>query len=533
MDAQARAAAPAAPAAATRSPARRLGLRALWPLLLLSAILLATIAAGAWKGFPVADDGYLTFLLRAGRGRVIEAHPDRPIYGWLLQVWAGGGTTTAPYIALDLALWSLLAWQTGLLWRRLFPESARYWPLAAVLCIAPLAVETQFTTLTTLLPANLPVCLALGGLLWLLSDAPATTAASAAVAAAMAFAVAISEYGLVTAAAGITLLVFLGRIRRAAPLAAGAAVGYGVFRAIADVSGREDTRLAVQGSKLFTTPWAIPPRLGTGLWYALFGAYGRAADQLRPEWSSRSTILALAVAIAVSALAVWSCRGSRDAGLPEGALGLRRPLALLAATTVALAAVMSQNTFLILTGYESRLRLPALPFAALLVLCGIRALQPRYRTIAVGLLAFLAGYTTATASVETVREQRILSQVGEVLRKRLGPEGTTTIAVIPPLAGRLDAVELSAKATRGWTNAEAERVWLMRPSDALAEYGDRMACKPPGSFFVENERFARPPTRICRILYIPVSPDGRIGEVEPYCIGAMRTWSAAGCDRSF
>jgi hypothetical protein len=514
------------------SPARRLGLRALWPLLALAAILLGTIAVGAWKGFPVADDGYLTFLLRGAGTRVAAAHPDRPLYGWLLQTWAGRGTTTVPYVVLDLFLWSALAWQAGLLWRRLFPESARYWPLAAVLCVAPLAVETQFTTLTTLLPANLPVCLALGALLLLLREGPPSTAVSVTAGAVTALAVAISEYGLVTAAGAIALLVVLGRIRRVLPVAAGMAIGYGVFRAIADVSTREDTTLTVQGTKLFGTPWAIPPRLGTGLWYTLFGAYGRAADQLRPEWSSQSTILALAIAVAAAALAVWSCRGQRDGAETEGRIGLRRPLALLAAATVALAGVMSQNTFLILTGYESRLRLPALPFAALLVLCGIRGLLPRYRPIAIGLLGLLAGYTTVIVAIGTIREQRVMAEIGDVLRKRLGPEGTTTIAVVPQFAGRLDAVEMTAKATRGWPDAEANRVWFARGADATADFGDRMQCKALGGFVVQNERFARPTTRICRILYVPVSPDGKIGELEPYCIEGTRTWNVP-CDRSF
>ena len=517
---------------AASSPARRLGLRALWPLLALAALLLGTVAVGAWKGFPIADDGYLTFLLRAGGKRVAAAHPDRPLYGWLLQAWAGGGTSTAPYIALDLFLWAALAWQTGLLWRRLFPESARYWPLAAVLCVAPLAVETQFTTLTTLLPANLPVCLALGGLLLLLREPEPSTAVRVVSGAAVALAVAISEYGLVTALASLALLAFLGRIRRALPLAAGAAIGYGVFRAIADVSTREDTTLTVQGTKLFSTPWAIPPRLGTGLWYTLFGAYGRAADQLRPEWSSRSTVLALGLALVAAALAVWSCRGPRDGSENEGRLGLRRPLALLAAATAALAGVMSQNTFLILTGYESRLRLPALPFAALVVLCGIRGLLPRYRPIAVGLLGFLAGYTTVVVAIGMIREQRVMAEIGDTLRKRLGPQGTTTIAVVPQFANRLDSVEMTAKATRGWPDSEADRVWFERSSDARADFGDRMQCKPLGGFLVQNERFARPATRVCRILYVPVSPDGKIGELEPYCIEASRTWNVT-CDRSF
>lgn len=513
------------------SPARRLGLRALWPLLALAAILLGTIAVGAWKGFPVADDGYFTFLLRGGGERLAAAHPDRPLYGWLLQVCAGRGRTIVPYIVLDLLLWSVLAWQTGLVWRRLFPESARYWPLAAVLCVAPIVVETQFTTLTTLLPANLPVCLALGGLLLLMREGAPSTALSVTAGAVTALAVAISEYGLVTAAGAIALLVVLGRIRRVLPIAAGAAVGYGVFRAIADVSTREDTTLTVQGTKLFGTPWAIPPRLGTGLWYTLFGSYGRAADQVRPEWSSRSTILALGIALVAAALAVWTCRGPRG-GAEEGRLGLRRPLALLAAATVALAGVMSQNTFLILTGYESRLRLPALPFAALLVLCGIRGLLPRYRPIAVGLLGFLAGYTTVVVAIGMIREQRVMAGIGDILRKRLGPEGTTTIAVVPQFAGRLDAVEMAAKATRGWPDADANRVWFARSADAAADFGSRMQCKPPGGFVVQNERFARPATRVCRILYVPVSPDGKIGELEPYCIEATRTWNVP-CDRSF
>ncbi len=521
-------------AASTNRPARRLGLRALWPLLALAAILLGTIAVGAWKGYPVADDGYMTILLRTGPHKIAAANPDRPINAWLLDTWAGDGSNIAPYILLDLFLWAALAWQAGLLWRRLFPESPRYWPLAAILCLAPLAVETQFTTLTTLMPANVPVCLAFGGLLLLLREESPSTAVSVFAGVAVALAVAISEYGLVTAAAAITLLLFLGRLRRILPVAAGAAVGYGVFRAIADVSSRDEGRLAVQGTKLFSTPWAIPPRLGTGLWYTLFGAYGRAADQLRPEWSSRSTILALGIALLAAALAVWSCRGPREAASAEGGLGLRRPLALLAAATVALAGVMSQNTFLVLTGYESRLRLPALPFAALIVLCGIRALLPRYRMLAVGLLGFLAGYTTAVASVSTIREQRVLTEIGDVLRKRLGPEGTTTIAVVPQFAGRLDAVEMTAKATRGWSNAEAERVWVERSSDAMADFGDRMKCKPLGSFFIQNERFARPKTRTCRIFYVPVSPDGKLGELEPYCIEATRTWNVlSGCDRSF
>jgi hypothetical protein len=346
---------------------------------------------------------------------------------------------------------------------------------------------------------------------------------------AVGLAVAISEYGLVTAAAAITLLVFLGRFRRVLPVAAGAAIGYGVFRAIADASVREDTRFTVQGTKLFTTPWAIPPRLGTGLWYTLFGAYGRAADQLRPEWSSRSTILALGIALLAAALAVWSCRGPRDPAAMEGGPAAGR--ALLRRRRSPSRGDVAEHVL------SDGLRIRSASRAAvrgLLLLCGIRALLPRYRMIAVGLLGFLAGYTTAVASVSTIREQRTLTEIGDILRKRLGPEGTTTIAVVPQFGGRLDAVEMTAKATRGWSNAEADRIWFERSSDAMADYGDRMRCKPLGSFSVQNERFARPQTRICRIVYVPVSADGKIGELEPYCLEATRTWNViSGCDRSF
>ena len=218
------------------------------PVVLIAAPLVGAMTTGAIWGFPVFDDAYVVTTLREGPASDFAfKHPDRPLYGSLLETAAATfGRSATPYVLLSVAVWMLLAWQTHRLWRRLFPEDADLSLVAAALVFAPVLVKIQFTTVTTMFPVTLPVVLCLAGLLTLLAKEedrwPEWSLAGAFAGAA----VFVSEYGLTAAAACAALLLWMRRWRAAAVFMLGPGVGYFAFRLLADVSNREKVQPAVQ-----------------------------------------------------------------------------------------------------------------------------------------------------------------------------------------------------------------------------------------------------------------------------------------------
>src|SRR5262245_26619608 len=110
------------------------------PLALVAVPMAVSLTLGLIWGFPVFDDAYLLRALREGSvGDLAAHHPDRPLYGALIEVAARTfGRAETPYVILAVGCWALLAWQVHRLWRRLFPERAELSVLAAALAASPL-----------------------------------------------------------------------------------------------------------------------------------------------------------------------------------------------------------------------------------------------------------------------------------------------------------------------------------------------------------------------------------------------------------
>ncbi len=202
-----------------------------------------------WGGFPVWDDAYLVLFLRESTLETLAAHHShRPLFGQLLK-WSAAafGLDRGPYVAMALALWAILAWQTARLARRVRPDDAFLPSLAALLVLTPVLVTTQFTTATTVLSVNLPVSLALAALLTCLAaDAPVGRTRGLGAALLVAGAVAISEYGIAAGFAAAAFLAARRRVRDAGWVAAGMVAGYAVFRAFSHVEVRAKQLPSVQ-----------------------------------------------------------------------------------------------------------------------------------------------------------------------------------------------------------------------------------------------------------------------------------------------
>jgi hypothetical protein len=486
----------------------------------LAFFVLTTLALGAWWGFPVQDDTYMIRLLRLGGPDLISReHADRPVSGLLIASFARlAGEHRAPYVALTLALWSLLAAQAARLWTRLFPVWAEAWPAVALGVVAPVVTIVQYTSVSTLAPCVVPVVLVLAALLFLLGRGDAGSNAIARIVAALlaAAGATISQYALATAVAAAVLLVLLRRWRDAVPLLAGTALGFAVFRTIGDVTLRKATNPAVQLSALAAHAWSISFRIPAAVWECLVGAWGRAASDFRFEYGSKSTLVAAAAALAVAACA--AClrvdRAAANRSEPAG-----RPLvAVVGAVAAGLApAVIIQGWPLSLV-YETRFFLPALPFATCATLALLLTFaRPRYAALAVFVMAFLAADRLVLRSFDEKRLQADLDRFGERMRPVVETAPGLVVLVSPDRTG-ISEEEQMAKATYRWSLPLSSKFWMLRPAGARLLFGPRSGCPSLASLKLVREiRWPRADDSIRAVLWdasASVDPDP-----EPYFQG--------------
>jgi len=494
------------------------------PLAALWALMLGTLCWGAWTGFPVFDDAYLVqFLRELGPKAIIPDHPDRPLYGWLMQSLATAfGLARAPYIAVGVAVWALLAWQATRLWARVFPEEASLRFVAALLVLSPTLVETQFTTLTTTIPVNLPVCITLGGLLLCLRPEPIRLGASLLAALLFLLAGALSEYGTATAAASVALLLILGRRRPVPLLLGGAGIGYVILWLTSRGGAVEKTPSLPLLQHLRAVPrhgvmWltAIADSL-VGDWLAVVGSMREAAE-------SRSIWLAAPIAIVSAVLVARLLRSlPRQDGAREDSAAWRRLAALAGAVAAGLLPVMLARRSPLRSAYESRFRTPILPFASVaLVALATRLIAPRYRRPVLVLLGSLAAFRAADVAYHTREYQNFLEGVGARLLPMVRGSAGITVAVLPEQGAGI-ASDLTPKATYRWNEQDAERAWVLAPDEASDLFGPRLSCHgtaridTPPQFHCTGRKGA-----VSYLLWIPVR-DGSVGDPEPYCIEPPR-----------
>ena len=485
------------------------------------AVLLATpLVVGAWRGFPVYDDAYFVqFLRELGPSSIAADHPDRPAYGLLLQgIGALLGLSRAPYVAVGLASWLLLAWQTGRLWRRTFRERPELAPIPALLVLSPILVDTQFTTVTTVIPVQLPVSLALGGLLLGLRS-PEREIRWLPVGVALVFLGGfLSEYALATILAGAALLAVRRRFRPAIALLSGGAVGELARHVFAKAAGREDTIPGTLLGVALHEPLRIALNWISGIWQSLAGLWFSAAGAVRLGGGSGSTLLAAAAAVAAGVLAArWSrsTRAVRDAEPRVLTASILAPCAGVAAGLLLVVLAVRSAT---LTDYGSRFRTPILPFATVAFVAIVyRSLYARWRPFVFALLFFVAEFRAVDRSFAIARDQARLTRLGTVLQPLVAASRGISAAVFPSPPS-VDGGDLTPKVTRSWSAADARRAWVMTPLEAEDVFGSRAACRDTTRIDLPRQlHFPPRHGALSHLLWIPASGDA-IGTPEPYCL---------------
>lgn len=499
--------------------------RRLWPQPALFALVLGAIGVGAWNGFPVFSDALVPLLVHdTGAASLAARHADRPLYGWMLHASvAAFGFHRLGWIAAGLAAWALLAWATSRLHLLVFPESAGWSWLPALLVVSPVVVQTQFVTLTIAYPGVLPVALVLVGLVFGAEDASRRRFVFAFLLPAVA--AAISEYGVAAALAGAVLAVGLRRRRAALWLAAGAAAGALAFHLTADSAARPDVTADALLPTLAAAPLAGAYRWLSGIWHATAGAWGGAIWHTQLDPKSRGSLAVAALGAAGAVLAVLGApRETNDGRSSASSSGTRRLLFLLLAVAAAILPVAAAGRATVFSAawigeYETRFLLPALPFASVLVSGAIaRGMTRRAASAAAALLAFLCVESSWEGARQAMRSERWAEQLGRTLLPVVRASEGIVIAIGEDDPTIRWGSTLTGKATRSWPDEDARRVWTMARSTARRAFGARPGCRMPETVDLDAEiRGIRRSGRLSSLLWVAPAGD-RVAPFEPYCL---------------
>jgi Dolichyl-phosphate-mannose-protein mannosyltransferase len=489
---------------------------------LIVAALLLVIATGAYLAFPVSDDAYFVLFIREhGAGSLRAAHPERPIYGWLLQTLGQlFGLGRAPYVAIAVSMWAVLAWQTWALARRLFPDDEAAAVLAPLLVLSPIVVTTQYTTLTTVLTANIPLTLGLASLLICLRPQQRLSrAAGLAVVILTAASTSLTEYGVACSIAAVALLLVLREWQGLPFLLGGTAGGYVVFRAVGNVSVRAQQDPSRQIPELIHHLPRAVFRLVGGVWHSLFGGIAAAVGDLLRQPIRDGLIPA--VVGALTALAVVRLLRPDRSGTLERQY-TRTGVALVLAVAVAILPIVASNQSPVSTDpYESRYLIPILPFAALATTFGLRLfVAARFRLSLAGLLGFVAGHSIALGAVHAVAEQQRLVALGALVEPRVKASAGEILVVVVPTRDRLDASDITPKVTFGWDEGAAKRLWVMTRRAAEPLFGARLKCRAPARIDTPAElHCGQRHGPLAGLLWVGDAWDeGEFSEPEAYCV---------------
>jgi hypothetical protein len=486
-------------------------------LALAAVVLLAVNAYGAISGFPVMDDGeLLTTAREAGPAALISTNRDRPINAWLIHTSYGLlGERPRLWVATAAVFWAIFACQTARLARRVFPEDSGLPGLCALLVLAPLVVEMQHTTLTFVFAAILPVVLAFEALLltlrpgrdrdlrlWRLAFAASLVAAGALV----------SEYSVAVIVPAAVFLAVLARFRAAAALSVGAGIGLLGFRAIADLQARPDTMPAVQAARLAGRLAQLPARWLSGFWYTLVGAYGSAAGAMKLDLATLSSILGAAVGLGCAVAVAWAYRRE-----PPGGHSARKRefCGLCAAVAVGIATTVLASRIPDAGNFQSRFRLPILPFAVLATAYAAdRVARPRWRFVPGTLLAFLAGFTAVTTAFQVRRVQALYDEIAQRVRPIARASQGLTVVVLADPGYSVPWAKLQSH----YGLDDEKRTWALSDGNAARIFGPRGACR--GTDRLEIPATLRTIGRegpINQMLWAYRTVEGEV-RLEPYCV---------------
>jgi hypothetical protein len=496
--------------------------------------------------FPSMDDGWLTLLvLERGFGSVEAAIRHRPLFIALLRgFWTLEAGIHWSGVIVNLLTWLATGYLTARLWNFLFPEAKRGAPLAACLAVAPIVVMTQLTTLTTVLPINIPVLVCYLAVLlllewardgrhgaWVLFAAPVLVGASQL----------LSEYAFASALAGIVLFLWIAaehpgvvrsRCRSSiALLIVSFVAGTLVFRFTADFSTRPDASGSALLSEVLdrgildNATWVV-----TTIWRVLFGAPAAALGEIRFIWGEKSTMAAVAWGCVVAWALTFTARRPAKAytSTEPTSPSWRKPVALLMALSASLIAefwrqgLFFAGKYMAVEAYSTRFCVPAIPLAACVTVWVISsAFRERWWWLPAVLIGLMCGHAAFRMSYTEFRNERIYPALGRALEPYVRESEGITIAVLPDHYGREYTVVV--KIARDWQPAVRAKLWALwdgRVGTYFKQRADRSStCALNRSMSMKGSGIVREGP-ISQMLWVVPQADGQL-YIEPYCVGSQ------------
>lgn len=497
-------------------------------------LICTTLAVGAFLSFPLYDDGWMALVLReSGRHSLAQNMGDRPILGFLLECVASfGAANRLVFVLVNAVLWLAFAIESGLLFRKLFPELRDYAIVPACLTVAPIVLQTQLSTALVSIPANLATICSYAAILLLLrqsngekTNRPLLLGLAAALAAS---GVALSEYGVATNLVGCVILIGVALtisnqtsmrklFFRAAWLFTLTGAVYLLFAKTADFSVRPDVapaHMLRRGTgKLIEVPFDVI----AGAWHAVMGAYAAAVGNITLAWDSKSTLVGILFGFLTAILVCLGVQNRRGDGLP-GDRPERFPIrlvVLLPAIFFGLLpfSVMGRATTLLEFG--SRFRIPIMPVAATTTIAFVLyVVRPSLRWIPVALFGFIIGYASWISTYTAIEQTRAIAalQFQGALRSYVAQTDGYTVAVVP---FKRFETELTANITSTWPLDLEKRLWVVGIDSAQKQFGDRRTCLPSSVLKIQVRGLIRS-GKLDQLLWVE-APSGRSILIEPYC----------------
>jgi hypothetical protein len=437
-------------------------------------LLAAVLVIGMIVSFPSYDDSLLHQLLTEyGPRSLYEGHGDRPIYGFTLYALAQVGLLWPVFTVTNALGWLAVGGVAAWLFQFFFPGERKLALGAALISIAPMLVETQFTIASSLIQFNALCHLNAVLLLPVYSSRRTRLSALLVAACFAAIGVMYSEYGLATTLAVIALLTARAiatcdrHERKQHLVSIGllllvAMAAFAVFKSVADPTLRPGTTssyLTHEGIYRFVK---MPFRLLSAFWAASFGSFATETGAMNVETPARIGGLLFAMPLAVVAALC-----ARRIGPKEGDRAFRinswAVLSLATAMIVGILPFMVMGRRLNDFDMNSRFFVPALPMASCVTVMLIAQIARAWpKTIVVGAIGLVAGYATMSKTLIQWHDQQTIRAWSKIIEPYLDPNGLT-IAVLPSNAptlrwGGADD-ELTVRLSMHWPLEKQKKFW--------------------------------------------------------------------------
>jgi len=477
-------------------------MRAVIPALPLCLLLIF----GMQYAFPQYDDTLCEILSnRHGSEMLFKMHSDRPVMGWILWRLDELGILWSGITVLNALGWAVLATFSCQVARIFFPEKPAVAVAAGLLTVAPVLVELQFVILNSFIWL---IALGILALMLLLHRFRSASASYVAIGVAFALILAgslVAEYLTALGLAGAVLLWLIAwqstdadyqrQLRcGAVAIAVAGVIGYFGMALIKDHEMRASVHFSYVAREGLMRALKFPFRLGMALYAASGGALIRELGEFSVE--TYESILSALVGLCTAAFAIFwtkkleeSPRGESEPGAPRNwAFGI---LALVLAISMGLLPFLLMGRRPSDFDHDSRFFDPVLPYCSVLTAAIFLAFLPRRAMLVMlGVIAFIAGFTTLSKPLILHKEVGIFVSWGNEVRKHMAPEGTT-VAIVPsgprPRFHRYVDDELTGMLSHTWSKEDRLKFWALPDGSAM---------EPLLTSRMRGAKFESPVTRI-------------------------------------